>query len=88
MFCSPHTQASGVTAVDAFDIGLFKDAFNTPHNPEVRKIYDVSRTSDDKKLGPRPAQEISLEEFDEESDATWTYPWRCGGLDSGAFLRL
>ncbi|RPD64804.1 hypothetical protein L227DRAFT_494366 [Lentinus tigrinus ALCF2SS1-6] len=89
----PDKQALG-PLVDGIDIGLLKDAFNTLHNPQLRKIYDASRTSDDKKLGPRPAQVISLEEFDEESDTTWNYPCRCGGtyvvteemLDSGEHL--
>ncbi|KAI0721409.1 hypothetical protein C8T65DRAFT_230594 [Cerioporus squamosus] len=89
----PDKQLSGGSG-DGVDIGLLKDAFNTLHNPELRKAYDVSRTSDDKKLGPRPAQVISLEEFDEESDTTWTYSCRCGGtyvvteemLDSGEHL--
>ena len=79
---------------DAIDIGLLKEAFNTLHDPELRKMYDALRNNDGKKLGPRPAQVISLEEFDEESDSTWTYPCRCGGtyvvteemLDSGEHL--
>ncbi|RDX50490.1 hypothetical protein OH76DRAFT_1348864 [Lentinus brumalis] len=89
----PDKQVSGGSG-DGVDIGLLKDAFNTLHDPERRAAYDASRSSDDKKLGPRPAQVISLEDFDEESDMIWTYPCRCGGtyvvtekmLDSGEHL--
>lgn len=50
-----------------------------------------------KPTGPRPAQVISLEEFEERGDAEdglWVYPCRCGGqyvvteqmLDAGQHL--
>ncbi|KAI0756381.1 hypothetical protein C8Q80DRAFT_26326 [Daedaleopsis nitida] len=62
------------------DIGLLKEAFNILYTPELRKEYDATLETSKKQLGPRPAQVISLEEFEEETDsARWTYPCRCGG---------
>ncbi|KAI0673821.1 hypothetical protein C8Q78DRAFT_652729 [Trametes maxima] len=78
------------------DIGLLQQAFSTLYNPHLRKEYDLLRTSG-KIGGPRPAQIVSLEDFEEIEDADgnrWTYPCRCGGqyvvtedmLDAGQHL--
>ncbi len=64
---------------DSIDIGLLKDAFRTLYTPELRVQYDKVRLSSGKRLGPRPAQVISLEEFDETA-SRWTYACRCGGM--------
>ena len=82
------------TTGDGIDIGLLKEAFRTLSTPELRADYDKLRRFNEKQLGPRPAQVVSLEEFDEESDSRWTYPCRCGGtyvvteemLDAGQHL--
>ncbi|KAI0652547.1 hypothetical protein C8Q79DRAFT_997565 [Trametes meyenii] len=78
------------------DIGLLKQAFSTLYDPHLRKNYDSLRTSV-RIGGPRPAQVVSLEDFEESEDANgnrWTYPCRCGGhyvvtedmLDAGQHL--
>jgi len=65
------------------DIGLLKQAYETLSLPASRAVYDATRThaAAQRKTGPRPAQVVSLEEFDEvDGDETrWTYPCRCGG---------
>ncbi|KAI0828824.1 hypothetical protein BC628DRAFT_1417226 [Trametes gibbosa] len=80
------------------DIGLLKQAFNTLYTPYLRKHYDALRTASRKSSGPRPAQVISLEEFEETEDTSetsfWVYSCRCGGqyvvteetLDAGQHL--
>ena len=88
----PDKRLSEV-AEDDIDIGLLKEAFRTLHTPELRAQYDKIRLSNGKQLGPRPAQVISLEDF-EESNSRWTYACRCGGsyiiteemLDAGQHL--
>lgn len=64
---------------DSVDIDLLKRAFLTLSTPDLRKAYDLMRAGDTQRTGPRPAQVISLEDFDEDSDSRWTYPCRCGG---------
>ena len=76
--CHPDKRVSE-NAADDIDIGLLKDAFRTLHTPELRIQYDRLRSSSGKQLGPRPAQVISLEEFD-ETESSWTYACRCGGM--------
>ncbi|KAF9469564.1 hypothetical protein BDZ94DRAFT_1126975, partial [Collybia nuda] len=66
-----------------FSISLIKEAYLTLSTPDLRARYDSSQ----KRLpsGPRPAQVISLEEFEEEvgggdEDDAWYYKCRCGGI--------
>lgn len=70
------------------DIGQIQDAYNTLSDPILKEQYDLifSRHSrqDDSGKGPRPAQVISLEDFDElsgggEDETIWAYSCRCGG---------
>ena len=75
-----NTVSSGTEVVD---ISLLKRAFTTLSAPDLREKYDASRNS--RPSGPRPAQVISLEEFDEHAgentdDLYWTYDCRCGGI--------
>lgn len=66
-----------------------KEAYNTLSNLNDREAYDA-RLQQRVLTGtsPRPAQVISLEEFDDESadhmegdsDGPWKYMCRCGGL--------
>ncbi|TBU29808.1 hypothetical protein BD311DRAFT_660342 [Dichomitus squalens] len=74
----PDKRASR-TPEDGIDIGLLKEAFRTLSTPELRTEYDRLRRVNGKQLGPRPAQVVSLEDFDEEPDSRWTYSCRCGG---------
>ncbi|KAL7285058.1 hypothetical protein ACG7TL_000149, partial [Trametes sanguinea] len=77
----PDKRDSGSTT-PTVDIGLLKQAFNTLYTPELRKEYDAARSASGKQHGPRPAQVVSLEEFEEgegPDGTTWAYPCRCGG---------
>ncbi|KAI0368894.1 hypothetical protein BV20DRAFT_1036817 [Pilatotrama ljubarskyi] len=77
-----HPDKRDTPGPDTPDIGLLKHAFNTLYTPSLRKEYDALRAASGKSAGPRPAQVVSLEEFEENQDAeasTWTYPCRCGG---------
>ena len=63
------------------DIGLLKRAYATLSSDELRSNYDV--TLSHARIGPRPAQVVSLEEFTElhtdSDESTWSYGCRCGG---------
>ncbi|KAH9897714.1 hypothetical protein C8Q73DRAFT_663629 [Cubamyces lactineus] len=90
-------HANGLSKFVDIDIGLLKQAFNTLYTPSLRKEYDARRSASGSLRGPRPAQVISLEEFEEREGPdgiTWVYPCRCGGqyavtedmLDAGQHL--
>ncbi|KAH9843740.1 DnaJ domain-containing protein, partial [Rhodofomes roseus] len=74
---STSDHSSGV------DIALLQRAYQVLASPADRVVYDVSRTEANTKGGPRPAQVVSLEEFEEGEDGAervvWTYACRCGG---------
>ncbi|KAJ3571617.1 hypothetical protein NP233_g3649 [Leucocoprinus birnbaumii] len=84
--CSPrHTD---------IDISLLKEAYTTLSSPLSRSQYDTSlqkslsssssTTNTATKLGPRPAQVVSLEDFahveEGQQEDIWEYPCRCGGM--------
>lgn len=82
LLASHPDKRDSTAAPNSADIGLLKQAFHTLHTPSLREEYDRLRASSDTPGGPRPAQVISLEEFDEGEDGeatTWVYPCRCGG---------
>jgi diphthamide biosynthesis protein 4 len=65
------------------DIALFKEAYSTLSSPHLRVQYDEKLSQQVNAAGPRPAQVISLEHFEEEEDdgkVNWRYHCRCGGL--------
>ncbi|KAG6840992.1 hypothetical protein C0991_002882, partial [Blastosporella zonata] len=73
---------------ESISISLIKEAYSTLSDVDLRKQYDAS--SDRRRcvrMGPRPAQVVSLEEFEEvvndgmgaEEDGVWLYQCRCGG---------
>ena len=80
------------------DIALFKDAYTTLSSPHLRAQYDEKFSQQIDVAGPRPAQVVSLEDFEEEEDGNlkvnWRYRCRCGGqyiiteedLDNGQHL--
>ena len=82
---------NGLSAGDAngtaqdVDIGLIQQAYTTLSSSSLRQAYDANRASSAAaSAGPRPAQVVSLEEFDEEAQAggngsAWTYACRRGG---------
>ncbi|KZT10131.1 DnaJ-domain-containing protein [Laetiporus sulphureus 93-53] len=76
---STHSEAA-----PTIDIGLLKAAYETLTDPNTRSIYDSSSAQKNAThIGPRPAQVISLEDFEQPSDEgplRWTYGCRCGGL--------
>lgn len=71
------------------DIALIKEAYTTLSNEEDRAAYNARLTQNIyTSASPRPAQVISLEEFDDESlgiaeedseGGPWRYSCRCGG---------
>lgn len=96
LLASHPDKRNSITAPNSADIGQLKQAFHTLNTPSLRKEYDTLRASSDTPRGPRPAQVISLEEFNEEDGeaVVWAYPCRCGGrymvteemLDAGQHL--
>ena len=61
------------------DIALIKHAYTVLSTPELRAKYDAELAH---RPNPRPAQIVSLEDFDDTSgtdDGPWTYPCRCSG---------
>ena len=59
------------------NIGLLQDAFLTLSTTTLRAAYDAQHELSRK--APRPAQVVSLEDFD-FSDAQWSLTCRCGGM--------
>ncbi|KAJ6497674.1 DnaJ domain-containing protein [Mycena sanguinolenta] len=56
------------------DIAAIKDAYRVLSNPTLR-----AKAHQDYLKRPRPAQLISLAEFDEADEDAWTHACRCGG---------
>lgn len=77
-------NASRDNQSNCISISLIKDAYSTLYDPELREQYDASSHQRSVKTGPRPAQVVSLDEFEEvttrEQDNVWCYPCRCGGM--------
>jgi diphthamide biosynthesis protein 4 len=81
---APHKDNS-----NSVDIALLKEAYTTLSNPDLRAAYDArldAQITQTKKTVPRPAQVVSLEDFeedphpiDEDGQGPWRYPCRCGG---------
>ncbi|KAF8073746.1 hypothetical protein FPV67DRAFT_1479108 [Lyophyllum atratum] len=70
---------------DSISVSLIREAYSTLSEPERRKQYDSSKRQRSAGTGPRPAQVVSLEEFEEVADDigvdadVWQYQCRCGG---------
>ncbi|KAH9926862.1 DnaJ domain-containing protein [Fomitopsis serialis] len=64
-------------------VALLQRAHQVLASPADRAVYDASRAEAGTKKGPRPAQVVSLEDFNDDEDSagqpTWTYACRCGG---------
>ncbi|KIM47706.1 hypothetical protein M413DRAFT_15838 [Hebeloma cylindrosporum] len=86
----PDKQSGGTSSsTNLVDIALIKEAYAVLSNDERRAVYDSllsQRTYTT--TPPRPAQVISLEEFEDEAmgnieedreGGPWRYPCRCGG---------
>jgi diphthamide biosynthesis protein 4 len=74
--------------VSLVDIALIKEAYAVLSNDERRAVYDAHLKHRTYATNPpRPAQVISLEEFEDETigiiegdqGGPWRYPCRCGG---------
>ncbi|KAK7057564.1 DnaJ domain-containing protein [Favolaschia claudopus] len=60
------------------DVAAIKEAYRILSTPSLRAKSDQEHS---KRKGPRPAQVISLTEFDEvEGDDSWVHSCRCGGI--------
>jgi diphthamide biosynthesis protein 4 len=74
-----HQLSSTARADDAPTIALVQEAFRVLSDPNRRAGYDSDIEMAVKRPGgPRPAQHVSLDEFEEEG-TLWTYQCRCGG---------
>lgn len=63
---------------EPIDIDLIKEAYSTLSNPQLRAEYDAQHFHS--AAPPRPAQVVSLEDFEEvEAEESWRYTCRCGG---------
>ncbi|KAJ6560302.1 hypothetical protein B0H19DRAFT_1210357 [Mycena capillaripes] len=71
-----HPDKNPASSKSNPDIAAIQDAYRVLSSTPLRAQHDLTRTP----AGPRPAQVISLAEFDEapEQDA-WTHTCRCGG---------
>ncbi|KAF8210087.1 hypothetical protein K438DRAFT_139707 [Mycena galopus ATCC 62051] len=56
------------------DIAAIKDAYRVLSSPALR-----AKAEQEHLKRPRPAQVISLADFDEASEDAWTHACRCGG---------
>ncbi|KAF7975201.1 hypothetical protein HWV62_10270 [Athelia sp. TMB] len=64
-----------------FDITLIKEAYATLADPNTRSKYDLRPQERSSPQGPRPAQVVSLEDFNENTEGTvWRYDCRCSGF--------
>ncbi|KAG0703677.1 hypothetical protein DFH29DRAFT_803204 [Suillus ampliporus] len=73
-------SSSAAPPVDV-DIALLKEAYTTLSNVSSRIAYDniLRKVRVKTSTGPRPAQVISLEDFEEAEEDVWTHACRCGG---------
>jgi diphthamide biosynthesis protein 4 len=86
-----HPDKRGTSSsANHIDIALIKEAYTVLSNKERRSVYD-SHLKQQTYITtvPRPAQVVSLEQFEDESTGKveegdseggpWRYPCRCGG---------
>jgi diphthamide biosynthesis protein 4 len=82
-----HPDKSPPSQSQSVDIALLKEAYTTLSSPELRARFDrvVDQSRGQHAHGPRPAQLVSLDDFDEVQDVDpteWRYSCRCGGMYS------
>jgi diphthamide biosynthesis protein 4 len=79
-----QAASSPSTPSELISVSLIKEAYETLSKPGERARYDAILLRKNQPTGPRPAQIISLEDFQEEEDVndgnvSWSSRCRCGG---------
>ncbi|KAJ7169051.1 DnaJ domain-containing protein [Mycena crocata] len=73
--------ASAKLSRRTIDIASIQEAYRVLSTPSLRSQYDLLLQQSRTPAGPRPAQVISLEEFQEHGDLdSWSHSCRCGGV--------
>jgi len=78
----PDKQPCTSTTTSSKTIDIIKAAYTTLSSSHSRAQYDAQLQDQRAPVRPRPAQIISLEDFEEEATAdrgSWRYGCRCGG---------
>ncbi|KAJ3871892.1 hypothetical protein F5051DRAFT_499329 [Lentinula edodes] len=75
-----HHPDKNICTPATIHLATIKEAYKVLSSPALRALYDAKSVQNAGTTGPRPAQLISLEEFEEDAndDTVWTYPCRCG----------
>ncbi|EIN14237.1 DnaJ-domain-containing protein [Punctularia strigosozonata HHB-11173 SS5] len=74
----PDKHSQGDASDAGPRIAAIQEAFRILSTESLRKQYDASLQVPHQFHVPRPAQIVSLEDFDEQPEY-WRYPCRCGG---------
>lgn len=77
-----HSHPDKKKSSEPIDIALIKQAYSTLSDPQLRAEYDAQQSYSP--ATPRPAQVVSLEDFEElesetDTNDSWRYTCRCGG---------
>ncbi|KAJ7178707.1 DnaJ domain-containing protein [Mycena crocata] len=76
----PDKNPSAKLSPATIDIASIQEAYRVLSTPDLRSQHDyILQQSYTPATGPRPAQIISLEEFQEHVDF-WSHSCRCGGV--------
>ncbi|KAJ3753931.1 DnaJ domain-containing protein [Lentinula raphanica] len=75
-----HHPDKNTTKQVAIHITTIKEAYEVLSTPALRALYDKKLLQTTATAGWRPAQSVSLEDFEEDpmDETAWTYPCRCG----------
>jgi len=75
-----HPDKTRSTSSPSVDIDRLRTAYHTLSDAALRAAYDMSRVRDvaGGQALQRPADVVSLDDFAQEDEDTWTYPCRCG----------
>ncbi|KAJ4485565.1 DnaJ domain-containing protein [Lentinula aciculospora] len=75
-----HHPDKNTSKPPTIHIATIKEAYEVLSSPALRALYDRRHQQKAGATGPRPAQSVSLEEFEEDpiDETVWTYPCRCG----------
>ncbi|KZV62363.1 DnaJ-domain-containing protein [Peniophora sp. CONT] len=73
-----HPDKQKTSTERNYDVDLLRIAYQTLSDPILRASYDQSLSSSKPKANQRPADFVSLDDFEELDDA-WTLQCRCSG---------